>query len=117
MNLLASSGSCNLDASSKTIFWCEATSSDHLCQSECPKEELASWEPIAPRNPFFSRVPIFAYPFIRLYILLSCSQVCEEKWVTNEAGEQVLEGKYNCQNSTWPECRIVEFPVSIAVPR
>ena len=43
--------------------------------------------------------------------------MCEEKWVTNEAGEQVLEGKYNCQNSTWPECRIVEFPVSIAVPR
>ena len=44
-------------------------------------------------------------------------QVCEEKWIINEAGEQVLEGKYNCVNNTWAECEIVEYPVPIAVPR
>ena len=49
--------------------------------------------------------------------LILSDQSCEEKWVINEQGEQVLEGKYNCQNTTVDKCDIVELPVNIAVPR
>lgn len=43
-------------------------------------------------------------------------QVCDSKWVINEAGEKVWDGNQNCREVTWEDCKLVDRVVSEEVP-
>ena len=43
-------------------------------------------------------------------------EVCDSKWVINQAGEKVWGGNENCREKTWEDCKLVEREMTEEVP-
>ena len=43
-------------------------------------------------------------------------EVCDSKWVINQAGEKVWGGNENCKEKTWEDCKLVDREMTEEVP-
>ena len=43
-------------------------------------------------------------------------EVCDSKWVINQAGEKVWGGNENCKEKTWDDCKLVDREMTEEVP-